>query len=176
MTTFQRVEHILSGIIMLVCCGLMVYSPKEGYLTVTLFLSIALILIGLKYTFFYFTMARHMVGGKAMLFLGIIALDFGIFTASLSDFPRFYVLIYLLTIHLFSGIINILRSLEAKRLGATSWRLNFVHGVVNILMVVFCILFVKSTKVLVFVYCLGLINSSCIRIVSGFRKSDVVQL
>lgn len=176
MTTFQRVESVLSGIIMLICSGLMMYSPKDGYLIVALFLSVSLIFIGLKYTFFYFTMARHMVGGKAMLFLGIIALDFGMFTASLSDFPRIYVLIYLLTIHLFSGIINILRSLEAMRLGATSWRLDFAHGLVNILMVVFCILFVKSTRVLVFVYCLGLINSSCIRIVSGFRKSDVVQV
>ncbi len=176
MSSFQRIENFLIGLVMLFCGGYMMFFPKEGYKVAALFLSIALVGKGLSYLFYFFSMARHMVGGKLIFFLGLILLDFGLFTLSLSDIPRVYVISYLLIMHAFSGIIELLRGVESKQMDSSTWFLYIFHGLVNIGIVVFCMFFVKSTRVLGFVYGIGLFYSAIIRMVSSFRQSQVMHI
>ena len=128
MTSMQRAKKILAGLIMLLCSGGMFYDPENGLYIVALLLSGSLIAYGIRCLSLYIFMARHMVGGKAILYRGIIILDLGVFTLSMVDNPKFYVIFYLLGIHAFAGVLDIMRTLEARRYGAPSWRRSLLDG------------------------------------------------
>ena len=115
MTSVQRVKKVLAGILMLVCCFALVTDPETGFYFVALILSVSLFLYAARSLIYYFTMARHMVGGKSILFRGIIVLDLAVFTFSMVDDPKLYIILYLLGIHAFAGLMGILRALEARR-------------------------------------------------------------
>ena len=116
MTLIQRITRVLIGLVMLAVSAIFLAVPGNDAYTIVIFvLATGLTVKGVKDIVFYFTMARHMVGGKIILFQGVVILDFALFTASLSDVPKIYVLMYLLAIHAFSGIVEILRAMEARR-------------------------------------------------------------
>ena len=101
----QRIKIVLSGIVMILGGILLFLAPISGYRIVILVLSVSFILTGIRQLVYYGTMARFMVGGRSILYRGIIILDVGLFTASLSDIPRMYVVIYLAVMNAFSGLI-----------------------------------------------------------------------
>ena len=176
MTTFQRIRSVLAGLLMILLALLLFLDPEDNFALVAVILSLSLSFRGLRTLFFYFTMARHMVGGKAMLYVGIIILDAGLLTSSMLNTSQLYVMLYLLGIHAFSGAIDILRGLESKRLAAGSWHLKVAHGVVNIAIAVISVIFIRSPATLAYLYALGLFSSALIRIVTAFRKTAVVYI
>ena len=179
MTNMQRAKKILAGLIMLLCSGGMIYDPENGLYIVALLLSGSLIAYGIRCLSLYIFMARHMVGGKAILYRGIIILDLGVFTLSMVDNPKFYVIFYLLGIHAFAGVLDILRTLEARRYGAPSWRRSLLGGVGNIAVAVFAVIvgfFLHSTRDLVYLYAACLFYSACTQIVTAFRKTAIVYI
>ena len=117
MTNMQRAKKILAGLLLLLCSGLMVYDPENGLYIVALILSGSLILYGVRCLSLYIFMARHMVGGKAILYRGIIILDLGVFTLSMVDDPKLYIIFYLLGFHAFAGVLDILRALDLRTRG-----------------------------------------------------------
>lgn len=175
MTRMQKIRSIFVAIVTILASIYMIVEPDDGLITMALILSIALVAMGLKYLIYYFTMARHMVGGKGILFYGLIVFNFGLFTLSLSNIPKLYLVLYLVVINGFSAAVTILRGLNAKKMHS-SWRLSISHGILNLALAFFCIIFVRSTSVVVYVYCFGLIYSSIIRIISAFRKTAVVYI
>jgi len=179
MTKIQRIEKIISGILMLACCFLLVNEPEFGLYVVALILGVSLLLSGLRSLIFYFTMARHMVGGKAILYRAIIILDLAVFTLSMVDDPHYFIMLYLLVIHAFSGVMAILRALEARRYGASAWHRSFASGIVNIIVAlgaVAAVVFLHSTTDLVFLYAACLFYSGCVQIVSAFQKTAIVYI
>ena len=176
MSMLQRVQNVLAGLLMIAGSVVMILFPDDGCAVIAWSLSILMILAGIRSFFYYFTMARHMVGGEMLLYTGAIVFDFGMLTNAVSDSPKLFVIFYLLLIHAFSGLVDILRGLEANRLEAPSWRLATIRGIINLLTIVFCVIFVRSTQVLVGIYCLGLIYSACTRIYSAFRKTAMVYI
>ena len=80
MTAFRRIKEIIHGLILLGCAAGMLAYPSDGYTLVIYLLGISLTLYGLGTLIYYFQMARFMVGGRTMLYIGIIAFDFGMFT------------------------------------------------------------------------------------------------
>lgn len=178
MTKIQRVKRILSGILMLACCFLLVKEPEIGLYVVALILGVSLLLSGLRSLIFYFTMSRHMVGGKATLYRGIIILDLAVFTLSMVDDPHYFIMLYLLGIHAFSGVMEILHALEARRYGG-AWRRSLAAGVINILVAlaaVIAVVFLHSTTDLVFLYAACLFYSACVQFVSAFQKTAIVYI
>ena len=173
MTAFRRIKEIIHGIISLGCAAEMLAYPSDGYTLVIYLLGISLTLYGLGTLIYYFQMARFMVGGRTMLYIGIIAFDFGVFTNTLTDVPHYYILLYLILIHAFSGLVEILRVMEARRYGAKSWRLKLAHGIINLVMAFSCIVFIKQLKAAVFIYSLGLIYSAVMRIISACRRTSM---
>ena len=121
-------------------------------------------------------MARYMVGGKESLYRGIIFLDFALFTMSLSDVPKVYVLMYLALVHAFSGLVDILRAIEAKRYSSKNWRLKLFHGILNVVVAASCFIFINNPNTSGLVYGLGLVYSGLLRIASAFRRTTFIYI
>lgn len=176
MSSGQRIRNVLLGLVTLLLCVVLIVNPEEGFPVIALVLSVSLVLFGARELVYYFSMARHMVGGKTSLYLGVIVLDLGMFALALDNMPQIYIVLYLLGVHAFSGVIDIMRSREAKRMGASSWRLNMASGAVNIVISAMCVIFLRSPNMIVYIYAAGLIWSACVRIVNACRKTAVVYI
>lgn len=176
MSRTRRVFNLAAGALMLLYSYLLFLNPGEGLQVAAGILSISMIVFGLSMFHYYFTMARHMVGGKVALLLGVFELDLGMFTIALSDSPRINVVLFLLGYHAFSGLVNLLRGLEARRYRAWEWKPNVVHGAVDFTIALGCIFFIRSTRILVYAYCVTLAWSAVMRIVSALRKTSVIYI
>lgn len=172
MTLFNRFKIVSFGIIQFFLGIIMLAYPDYGYRVVLLIIGLYLMITGYQNLFYYFSMARFMVDGRIILVKSVILLDFGFLAGSLTDVPRIYILIYLMIMHTFTGIVEILRSLEEKQYGSKSWRLKLIHGIINLSIVILCIVFIANNNTVVIIFSTGLIYSSIIRIITGFRKSS----
>ncbi len=175
MTRGRRINNILSGILMLAAAAVMMLAPDFGFKLIALILSVTLLFTGVRGLWYYFTMARYMVGGRIMLYRGVILFDLGVFTWALSDFPKSYIIIYLVAYHAFAGIVDILYARQSKQQGA-SWKLRTSHGAVNIMVAISCLAFAGFPDVLVYVYSAGLAYSALVQIATAFRRSAIVYI
>lgn len=174
MNLVQRVRSIVVGIIMIAISVLMFAFPGEGYIFAILLLSASLIVFGIRNLIYFFSMARHMVGGRSLLYLAVITIDIGVFTLSLSNVSKVIIVLYLFGSHIFTGGIDIMRALESKKLHAPHWRFRLTYGIINIAVGFVCIIFIQNIEVAVFIYSAGLVFSAISRIISAFRRTAVV--
>ncbi len=172
MAVFQRIRGVFVGVLMLVFAIILIVNPSDDiYMLLIIILALGLAISGIKDIIFYFTMARHMVGGKMILVQGVIVLDFALLTGSLSDVPKFYVLLYLIGVHAFSGVVETLRALESKRSVEGPWKLKLSHGIVNFLLAAACLIFIRHADTALIIYGIGLLYSAIMRILTAFRKT-----
>lgn len=174
MNLFQRIRSIVIGLIMIAVGILIIALPDQGYLIAILVLSGTLIFYGIRNLIFYFNMARHMVGGRKILYLAIITIDIGVFSLSLANVSMFIIVIYLFGSHMLSGGIDIMRALENKKYQAPHWKFRLTYGIINIAVGFVCIIFINNINIAVFIYSAGLIFSAISRIISAFRTTSVV--
>jgi uncharacterized membrane protein HdeD (DUF308 family) len=175
----QRVKKVLLALLMTACSAVMVLYPEPGYVIVAIIVTFSLIVYGLRMLLYYFTMARHMVGGKTVLYIGIIILDLGILTLTTIDDPKLFIVIYLLGVHAFSGLMAVLRALEAKRLNSPGWKWILSGGVLNLAVAVLAVIvgfFLRSQTNLSYLYAACLFWSACVELVSAFRKTAIVYI
>lgn len=179
MTKIQRIGNILTGM-MLIIIGIVIFViPESGYPFAIIIIGLTMTLTGLRLLIYYITMARHMVGGKIMLFIGIIALDAGMVSLSLNNSPRRVMMVYLLGTYAFYGLVDVLRANEARQVGAQSWRLKMTMGLTNLALAFLAGLFViigKAGSIFSFLYGAGLLYSGILRIVSAFRRTSIVYI
>ena len=174
MTIKRRIFNILVSAIMIFTGFLMITIPETGILFAALIFSIALIIFGLRYLFYYLTMAKYMVGGKTQLFIGIIILDFGLFTLSMISKSTPLILLFLQVFYGASGVISIVRAREAKKNGAPLWKYNMINGIINIAIMAMAMIygyFYQSATLLVWIFSLGLIYMAVTILISVFRKT-----
>ena len=176
MTVVQRFKTIFSGLVRILLAVLLLWSPEDGYETIVFVLALSLILSGVRSLVYYFSMARHMVGGRIQLFKGLILLDFGLVTASAASVPRLYVVLYLLIIHAFTGALSVMGALEARKMESGSWRLTIAAGIADILVAFGCLFSFRSVRLLIFIYAAGLIYAAVLQIASAVRKTAVVYI
>lgn len=179
MSYFQRIRRFISGVFILLYAFLLLLTPSESYSIIAGILSIYLLVYGFKLLIYYISMARHMVGGKSSLFQSIIALDLALFTMSMASMDKVYILLYLIAIFVFSGAIDILRALEQKRLSAPSWKFKLIVGCVSVLIAIVIIvvsIITRSPEILVYGFCISLLYSAVMRIISAFRKTAVIYI
>ena len=178
MTKLQRARELLGGLMMLAAGVLVICRPATGIRLIMLIIIVTMILKGLGSLSFYFTMARHMVGGKLQLYKGIILLDIGMFFMTLDDVPIIYLMLYLLVANLISGVIEILGAREARQMEAGSWKMKTAIGAADVLFglaSIFC-LGRPNPNLLVYIYATGLAYSAVLRIVSALRRSAIVYI
>ena len=179
MTAWQRFKAITAALLNIFAAGFLITFGEEGYILVILAISISMILYALRTLVYYFTMARHMVGGLSILFRGVILLDLGLFTLSISRNYSLFIVLWLLIARALPGVIGILRALEAKRYGASSWRLSLAAGLTDLTFVTAALVFgfiTKSLQILTWIYAAGVIYSSVLRIVRACRKTAIVYI
>lgn len=174
MTKKRRILRFLFGVISILTGLLIALFPELGYYMILLILSFGLAGTGIGTLIYYATMARYMIGGKLLLYQGVILLDLGVLAMSLYNVPRIYFFTYLVVLHLFYGVIDILRVRENRKLGSRSWKLVFTQGFFNLLIPVICIIFVGSPDIAVIIYGIGLIISGAGRLASAFRRTAFV--
>ena len=176
MTKLQRVRGFLFGALTIMMAIILVVNPEDGYDAVLGLLSLSMAVSAIGALYHYFTMARFMVGGKYVLYRGVIFLDFAILTGTLTDLPEVLVLIYLVIIHAFSGAVELLRANEGRMYGARSWKVKFLHGCVNVLIAIACVVFINNHNTAVIIYSIGLIYSGITRIANSFRKTTFIYI
>ena len=165
MTKFQRLKNLIYGLLLIASGMILLYIPKNAFVLLLLLLSATLLLSGINTLVYYFTMARFMVDGKMMLY-----------KASLVDVPRQFVLVYLIGVHAFSGLVELLRAMEARRYGGKNWRLKMGHGLVNVVTCIICVIFLNHTNTVIIVYALGILYSGVLTLVSAFRRTAFVYI
>lgn len=174
MSSMQRITSFAQGIIMLIGAAVFIANPESGCYLIAVLLAVSLILMGVRQLVYYFTMARFMVGGKLILFIGVFLLDVGSFSLTVVDESRYTVLLYLIVWHGFLALVKVLRALEAKRNKAASWRLNALNGAINLLIALSSIACMHNLNMLSYLYSFGLICSGVMHIATSFRKTSIV--
>ena len=172
----QRIKNVLIGVLIILGAVILIAFPEEGIIITASILSLSLFVYGIKTLIYYITMTRHMVGGRIMLYLAVVVLDLGMFTMMLTNIPKMYIALYLVVVYAFSGAIDILRALEAKKYQAPSWRFSLISGIISVVIAILCIVFIGSTNMIVYLYSAGLIYSAIARIITAFRKTAIVYI
>ncbi len=177
MSFVQRIKSVLMGMLILVI-GIIAEIADGEYmiLFVALFFCLALIVAGIRYIFFYFQMARHMIGGLNQLVTGIVLIDAGLVLLMLNGKPNIFVALYLVGINVFSGCLTAYRALVQKQMGERHWKLRFFRGALSVLLGIGCLFFVTSSDYLMAIYGFSLIASGILRIVEAFRPTDIVYI
>ena len=179
MTRFGRVMNAISALFMIAVAVLMFFLDAiHGLKLVMIVVQAGMTLRGLQAIVYYFSMARHMVGGKNVLFRGMIFLDLGVLAGTIFEHPAVYILIYISALHIFTGAVSALRANESRKIGS-SWRLKMAYGITNIalaLIVVICGIAFDRLNIAVWVYSIGIIYSSILRIITAFRKTEIVYI
>lgn len=179
MSRFQRVRSFFTGIIFLIFSLLLLFLPKDSYGTITLIIAYILLFYGARQLIYYLRMARHMVGGKTILYEAIIILDLGLFTYSLYDDKSITILIFLMIIYAFTGFVDILRAFEEKNNGSRRWIRKLITGSAMVIFAVALVvltLVMKNTLILKYGFCLSGIYTGCRRIASAFKKTAIVYI
>ena len=180
MTVFQKIKNCLIGVALLALAVVMFTVPEESYQVIPIIIGIVMILYGLSTLWYYIRMARHMVGGKYVLYRSVIVLDIALFTSSIATMSdRFIVLVYLLVIYAFTGVVDVLRAVEAKNTGGSGWTLKLTRGIVSLSFVValFIIGFIVGrSDIFVYGFCVSLAYSAVMQFVSAFRKTSIVYI
>lgn len=160
--------------------GLAIIMIKTEYA-----MSLALACIGIGMTlrgfnslYYYLTMAKNMVGGKLVLYWGIIYLELGLLSSTLSGHPSIFAIVYIAILLGFSGVVSILRANESRKAGG-HWRLRLSYGAAEVLMTAAIIVsgaVYHETTAALYIYGAALIYSAALRMVSAFRRADIVYI
>ena len=178
MNRVQRIQKFLSGLCMLLGSLLLVVEPESGYYVIAILLSLSLLLSGIRYMIYYFTMARNMVGGKSIFYRALILMDLGLFTMTVITIPKIYLICHLLVSHGFSGVVDMLKAYEDKKMEASSWRMSFVYGLGNLLISLTALscAVVRLNWLVVDIYSIGLAYSGIMQMVSAFRRTAIIYI
>lgn len=175
MTIWQKITQITIAVVMIALGVLLIVFGEDAYKAVIGLYSLALELMGIRMLVFYFRMARFMVGGRNILYRGILAFDFGVFAGSLVRVPQIYVLLFLSGTLAFSGLVDILRANESRGI-AGAWKLKTFQGAMEILIALICIIFMRTSTLVVYVFSVGLIFSALMRIINAFRRTPMIRI
>lgn len=175
MSNLRRAGNIILSLLMIAGAILLLSAPHEGIVLAAIVLSMWLLITGVQRLVYYFTMARHMVGGLMMLFIAIIAIDIGGFSLTLIYEPKLSIVLYLVGYNVFTAIIGIVRVVESKMIDA-HWKASLLHSIVNLMLAVACLVFVSSDEIVLAIFCIGLIYSACVRCVRAVRSTEIVYI
>jgi len=164
MTIKRRAVNITISLFMILAAFILILFPSEGIDTILGILSISLFIYSIQTLLYYVQMARHMVNGRMILWKGLILLEISIYIFSLNRVPEIYVTIYLFITLLLSGVVEIMRSFEGRRMAGFFSKTKLSGGLINLIAGIICLIFVKNPDISVYVYSASLVVSAFYRI------------
>lgn len=176
MSRIRKIYNVVTGIVMLLLSLLLILDGENSIELIAGILVLSLLVRGIRLILYYFLSARHMIGGLWVLIAAIFLLELSMFTSTMDDYPRLYVILYLLCYHAFSGFVNLMRGLEARRYQSPEWKPNVIHGAFDFLIAMACLVFLRSSAMLAAAYGITLAWSALLRIASAFRRSEVIYI
>ena len=176
MNSFKRAVNFIVSLVMLACSIMMFMDPWGGFRVVVFLLMMTLLIKGLRLLVYYFSMARHTVGGIAIFYEGILLFDAGVFALSLDSIPPVYTMIYLIICMLVSGGIDMMRSNESRKMKSGRWKLQMFYGAGNVLLAIVGVIFLQSTVLLSIIYGVSLFHSAVCRMITAFRRTAIVYI
>lgn len=176
MTKLQKLANIIVSILTFGFGILLLINPSEESLLVVLVaLAIALIAYGIHVLFDYITLSRHMVGGKVLLYLGLITADIGVFALSIYSASKTVLLLYLLGCYAVTGVMSIAKAIES-RLYESPWKLMLSQGIVSIAIFIACIRNMGNPTALLHFFSAGLFYSATMRLVNAFKSTEIIYI
>lgn len=169
MSLGRRIKEIVVGLLKIVLGIILIAVPDDGHFIVSVILGISLLIYGIRNLIYYITMARFMVGGRLILYLGVLLVDGAGLLMAFSDVPTVYIMIYLIVIYAVSGMIDLMHALEEKSMQVSTWRFQMSIAIINLLIVVACFAFIWSGRICVYIYAGGLIYSALMNIIAAIR-------
>ncbi len=179
MSRFQRVKSFIFGIFLILFAVVLITAPKQGYPVIAAVVSVLVFFYGFKLLIYYFRMARHMVGGKSTLCQAIIILDLALFSTTMVYMGEVVIIIYLLGIYAFTGVVDILRAFEAKKMKASNWKVKLVTGLISVLFAVSLVVVGVvngNMQIIVYGYCVSLFYSAVVKIATAFKRAAIVYI
>lgn len=176
MGKIKRIWKVLSGILVIFTAVCMMFVPEDAFELASFIVAFLLLEKGLISIGYYVSMAHHMVGGKVILYYGVFMFDLGVFAVSVSDQSKAIIILYLTLGHLFAGAVSLIRAVRNKKEGYSKWRSEIALGTIHIIITLACIIFRGSTDMLVYIYCIGLINITVLDMRSALKKSAIVYI
>ena len=170
MKIHKRILHILIGIGLILVAVLLVLFEELGPVIIALIVGISMLIFGIRCFVAYFTKFRYMVGGRNQLYIGILSLDLGLLLGSASSGSTFLILLYLLGIRLVTGVIDLLRALEAKKHNSP-WVIKLIAGIISLGTVILGVIYFRDPETVVDIFCIGLVISAVEHFITAFRKS-----
>ena len=175
MTNWQKFSNVLAAFLMILFGLLILFAGEEAYLFVILVFAFLLFIYSIRMLVYYFQMARYMVGGKEILYRGILFLDLSIFIITLSTIPSTYVMLYMVGMLAFSGAVDIMNAMDLRRLQG-HWILQFIRGTVCVVGAVLCIAMMNTPKMVVTIFCFMLFYNAVMRIINAVRPTEIIAI
>lgn len=175
MTKTQKILNILSGLFMILLGGLIITGGEKMYLVILLIVLVLLFINGVRQIIYYFTMACNMVGGRKILYNGMLSLIISLSIFAMDEMPSQVFMIYLIGMLGFSGIVDVFNAVEARRIKGR-WKLKMITGIVTILFAAACFLFLNKPSVVVFIYGGTMIYNGIMKIVSAVRPNELISI
>ena len=176
MTKTQKVINIIEAIILVTVAFVLISVPEIGYGIVVLVLGIGFVIKGVSALWNYFTLSVHMVGARRSFYYGIMIFDLGLFTICLGNLPKLYVMLYLCGLYLFSGGIDIWSAISQKKMGSKHYKMKLLQGIINILIGIMCLVFLKSEEMVILIYAAGLAYNGIVRLINVFKENETVYI
>lgn len=176
MSRLGRVGNVLLGLLSIMIAATMVFAlpTQDALVAMCVLVALTLALYGLRTLWLYVTMARHMVGGKALLYVGVLALDAAAVVMVIMS-NQLLAGVYLSITFFVSGALRLMRVKDAKQYG-TPWRRHAVQAVGYLLLGVACLVLSQDAELLVLVYCIGLVYGAVARIYNALRPQAVAYI
>ena len=175
MRKITRIRNLILGLLTIAFAVVLFLEPESGPLVILLILGAGLVVSGIGTLIFYFTMARHMVGGKKMFYRGILLLDLGAFLLAGYSGSARLIRLYLLATFALSGAIDIVMARSARKQGAP-WVYRVIGGLLSIAILILAMVFKGNPHTVVYMFCAGLLYLGVTRIISVFRKTAIIYI
>ena len=188
MSKGRRFVTILTAILIIQGALVLMLVPDIAVELIAMGVGIMLTYYGVRFLLYYLTHARHMVGGKWFLLIGMLLFDAGVFAtaiyvegednlptiSTIYDEAAGIALLYIIGAHVVMTGLRFVRAAGNKKDSNPGWKIDFAQGIGHALQVILCLVFINYVEVPVFIYCIGSIYSAILMIISAFRKTAIV--
>ena len=179
MSKGKRVGSVLVGLLTILLSLLLFLWPEIGMVVIIIVIAFTLTFYGLGLLTLYSALTRHMVGGKYILYLGMVVFRLGLLTFTMTGVRTLPVFIYLFAMFIFSGALDVMKAFEEKKNKAPFWIPRLLFGLLAIslgILSVICCFFLKSQEGLTVLFAIALLYNGFTRIIKAFRKTSVVYI
>ena len=175
MSRMRRIGSIFLSLVMIAFGVLLLCSPNEGLVIVALGLALWLLASGVRKLVYFFTMARHMVGGLSMLFIAVIMIDISGFVFLFIGEPKLSIVVFLVGYNAYMALTGLVHVVESKLL-ESRWAASLFHSIVNLVLAVASIVFFNSDEVVIAIFCIWLFYAAGVRLVSAIRPTEIIYI